>query len=133
MKKEEEIWLAFCKKFRTKLKDITDPVALNKNNRSYDALNDVVTNVILLEINLDKKPWEEIPKKDVRLPTREDMKNDAVWMDSNKTIADVLLKKIAADCSWHYTSAESLSPHTVASLGLFSALKTYLKDYQQWN
>lgn len=37
---------------RNKLDEITNPVALNEDNRSWKALEDVITNVILFEIEL---------------------------------------------------------------------------------
>ena len=79
-KKEEEIYQKTCKSFRKKLQEITNPVANNKHNRSYGALCDVITNVILLEINLGKKPWDEIPKRDVTI------------LDDKKNIEDILFR-----------------------------------------
>lgn len=128
MKTEEEIWIEFCKKIRTKLKEITDPVALTNNNRSYNALIDVISNVILLEINIDKKPWEEISKTEVRLPTIEEHIENAEWMADPIQVAKILLKKIGGDVSYNDCCAENLSKQTLNAMGLYSALKNYL-DY----
>lgn len=126
MKTEEEIWMEFCKKLRIKLKEITDPVALNSSNRSYNALTDVISNIILLEINIDKKPWEEISKAEVRLPTIEDHIKDAEWMADPHKVANILLKQLSNEVSYNDTCAENLSDDTLKAMGLYSALKNYL-------
>ena len=125
-KMEEEIWLKFCKKLRLKLKEITDPVALNSSNRSYNALTDVISNIILLEINIDKKPWEEISKAEVRLPTIEDHIKDAKWMADPRNVANILLEKIKSEVSYFDDHADYLSENKIKAMGLFVSLKNYL-------
>mgnify|MGYP006922193694 CR=1 FL=1 len=123
---KEEYYKEFCEIFRSKLKEITDPVIPSTSNRSYNALIDVITNVILLEINLGKKPWDEIPKTKVRLPTTEQMTKDVIWLSSPKDVAKILLEKIKDGVSYQDRNADNFSKETVASMGLFCALKNYL-------
>ena len=130
---EKDIWDKFCKQLKQKLSDITDPVVLDKSNRSYDALSDVISNVLLFQINIDKKPWEEIPKKDVRLPTREQLIKDSEWMDSAKTIAEILKEKVSRDISYINDTAERLAPHTIASFGLYASLIQYIENYEKYD
>jgi hypothetical protein len=123
---EEALWLKFSKQVKAKLKEITDPVALT-NNRSYNALTDVISNVILFEINIDKKPWDTIPKAKVRLPTYEELTKEAEWLADPKQVAGILLEKIKDEVSWNDMSADSFHKETIKAMGLFSALKNYLE------
>jgi hypothetical protein len=116
----------FCKKFRAKLKEITDPVALDENNRSYQALSDVVTNIILLEINLDRKPWDEISKRDVVLPSLSELSDDILNRVEDDVLARKLLKKIEQKVSYIDCHYDNYSETIVKDLGLFAALKNYL-------
>jgi hypothetical protein len=125
MKKEieqlkKELWKEFCLKMKAELKKITDPLVENPTLRSYDALEDVITNVILFEMNIDKEPWEQIKKRDIRLPLAEEYIKNINKHLTPKIIAEVLIGKIDTEL---YGVDE---PEKMKRATLFLALKNYL-------
>jgi len=124
---KDEIYKQFCEDFRLKLQAITDPVALT-NNRSYDALCDVITNVILLEINMDKMPSDQISKKEVRLPTGDEVGKMALRHLSKKAIAKELLERLTEEVSYNDRDVKDMSTITIQSMGLYSALTNYINQ-----
>ena len=121
---KEEIYQQFCKDFKLKLKEITDPVALT-HNRSYDALCDVITNVILLEINMDRMPFDQISKREVQLPKGKEAGQIVLAQLSKQEVALELLERLKEDVGWNDRSADSLREETVQAMGLYSVLKNY--------
>ena len=126
---KEEIYQQFCKEFRLKLKEITDPVAPT-NNRSFNALCDVISNVILLEINMDKMPFEQVPKREVRLPSGKEAGKIVLLQLSKKELAQELLERLKEDVSLINCSAEGLRNETIQAMGLYSSLKNYITSRQ---
>jgi len=123
---KEEIYKQFCKDFRIKLKEITDPVALT-NNRSFDALCDVITNVILLEINMDKMSFDQVPKREVKLPSGKEAGKIALLQLSKKEMAQELLERLKENVSYNDCGADSLRDETIQAMGLYSSLKNYIR------
>ena len=124
---KEEIYKQFCKDFRLKLKEITDPVALT-HNRSFDALCDVISNVILLEINMDKMPFEQVSKKEVRLPSGREAGEIALLQLSKKELAQELLERLKEDVCYTDCSAHNLTNEKLQAMGLYSSLKNFLSS-----
>jgi len=122
---KEEIYKQFCKDFRLKLKEITDPIALT-HHRSYDALCNVISNIILLEINMDKMPFEQVPKIKVRLPNGREAGKIALLQLSKKELVQELLERLKEDVSWNDCGADSLTDETIQAMGLYSSLKNYI-------
>lgn len=124
---KEEIYKQFCKDFRAKIKEITDPVSATGSNRSYNALVDVVTNIILLEINMDRMPFDQIPKREVHITKSGEVANTILNLMNDKEIAKKLLKIIEPKVSYRDSNASSFDDETVKTYGLYASLKMYLK------
>lgn len=132
MKTEEQIHNECLDKVRVKLKEITDPVCGRYSSKSYNALADVISNVILFEINIDKKPFEEIPKKEIALKTKEEVWAeflDGIYLDGKvkKVTVTKLLEVVKESCSYHDHSADQFSEEDLIKFQLFIALKNYQK------
>lgn len=96
---KEEHYKEFCILFKEKLREILKPALGDNGVRSYRALTDILTNVILFEMNINKKPCEEIPKREVE-NIFEKAQVDTIQQMNKKQIAHHLIKKIKEDCVW---------------------------------
>jgi len=121
MTQEQELWLKHCKIFKDKLKEITDPVAMDKHNRSYRALEDVITNIILLEINIDKEAWNQIPKREVPQSSTE----ERLYMIPIKDVANYLYKELNPHDEFELQHA---SKENKKEMLLKIALENYLSE-----
>jgi dihydrofolate reductase len=126
MTEKEKHYKEFSSIFREKLKQITDPVV--NGSRTYQSLEDTITNVILLEINLGKKPWEQIPKKEIKFVSCEDVRADILSTATKEQIAEKLMVLISRDVSYLDHDADFLDKETIKSMGLYAALNNYLTN-----
>ena len=123
-KKQEEIWIEFCKQFKEKISEITSPV-VNSGTRSREALTDVITNIILLEINIDRKPWNQIKMRDVKLSTEKEVREEVLKTTSEDELISALLEKVSSEISYVDEKAEDLTEEKLNDFALYTALKNY--------
>jgi len=129
-KKQEEIWIEFCKQFKEKISEITSPV-VNSGIHSREALTDVITNIILLEINIDRKPWNQIKMRDVKLSTEKEVREEVLKTTSEDELISALLEKVSSEISYVDEKAEDLTEEKLNDFALYTALKNYnLKNYK---
>lgn len=120
--KEEQLWLKFCKAVKVELNKITEPV-IDENNRSYEALSDVITNVILFELSIDRKPWKKIPKREVQIPSKEELENEILERVSLEKMAKTMSDRISSSISYNDCGIEEVDNNTLKLFLLYSLLK----------
>lgn len=126
----EEVYLEFCTNFRKKISDILKPVTSTRYF-GRQTMEDVISNIILFEINMDKKPWDLIPQKPVFVSTKnkitEDILSDGLYTDTEefKTILTVIRDKIYEDVE--YFRINDSSEDVLRGIALYTSLTEYLK------
>ena len=134
MKKEieqlkEELWREFCLKMKAKLKEITDPVIENSTLCSYQDLEDVITNVILFEMNIDKEPWEQIKKRVVGLHQMKKEKNPPCGKCGKE-----LKTRIGHTTSyWYCDCGDAMGDNVIPLINCFPHISvTDLEEIMEW-
>ena len=89
----KKLWKEFSKKIQYQLHKIVSPVTTTKD-RSYQTLVDVISNIILFENNIDKKPWDLIPQRKIEKLNEDEIIKEALKRASRKEIARELLNRL---------------------------------------
>lgn len=124
---KEKHYKEFCLIFKKKLNELTRPV-INDNNRSYEELCDVITNIILFELNIDREPWDEIKFRDVQYDEFKNRKQILAGLDVIDKIK-ILLDDIESRFKYLDYSAHEFTEKDILKCNLFAALRLFLKYY----
>ena len=124
---EAILWKRFCKQVKEELNKITKPVC-DRNNQSYNALEDVISNVMLFEMNIDEKPWDKIPKKKVRLPSKEELLSSILTANGIDEVLKQLLIKIKIKMSGSIDEGSPNYNHRLKAIVLYKAIEDYLEE-----
>jgi len=73
-------------------------------------------------------PFEQVSKKEVRLPSGREAGEIALLQLSKKELAQELLERLKEDVSYTDCSAYNLTNEKLQAMGLYSSLKNFLSS-----
>jgi hypothetical protein len=113
-----------AKIIREQLDEIVNPAVMG--NHSYETLEDIVTNVILLSINFGKKDWEKLPKREVRTFDTETTREKIIKKASTEDLINELTSRMEEGV--FYLDTQEYDKKLRSRLALYCALKDYIFD-----
>lgn len=130
---KEKYWNEFILLIKEELEKIIEPAVKNGVYTSYEAMEDIITNMILFTMNLGRKPFNKASKREVRLLTNRNEISEMVLTEKSiEQISKVLRDKLDNETSWYDDTLANATKRHNLKCALWIALDNFIENNDEF-